>query len=74
MTKTDDAKLLVLEVGKQSAKRIKALKRGEGALADEVHAAVVAEAQVPEDALVVVMLYRVKRKKARGIASMLGLV
>jgi hypothetical protein len=63
---------IVIDMGKQRRKRIKALKRGRGKLMDEV-CRVISETQMTlgteangKELLPVVVIYRQKRKRRRG--------
>lgn len=65
---------IVLDLGKQRRKRIKELRRGEGKLMDEV-AASIAELRtagaLAADAQPVVVIVREKRRRVRGLESLL---
>lgn len=68
---------VVVDLGAQKRKRIRQLKKGKGPLVEEVHA-VVQEvlASLGEDGAVsgvpVVMLYRRKSKKRKGLRALFG--
>ena len=64
---------IVLDIGKQSRKRIKELSQGEGPLAEEIFAAIrEARGEVDEQKILpVVVLYCKKPRKPKGLLSSL---